>query len=92
MAFSQASSRRRVLGLAPAQGGALHGDAVSLVQKAIEDGLGQGGIGHGPVPGIDRQLAGDQGGAELGAVLDHLQEIAALLDRRRGEEKVIQCK
>ena len=76
--------------LAPAHGGALDDDAVGLVEEAVEHGLGQGGVGHGAVPGVDRQLTGDQGGAELSAVLDDLQEIATLLDGGRGEQEVIE--
>jgi hypothetical protein len=41
------------------------------------------------MPGVDGQLTGDQGGADLGPVLDDLQEIAALLDCGRAEEKIV---
>jgi hypothetical protein len=73
-----------------AEGAAREGDAVGLMEKPVEHRLGQGGVSHGAVPGGDRELAGDERGAELGPVLDDLQAIAALLDGRRGEQEVIQ--
>src|SRR5215469_3297986 len=68
---------------------ALKGDAVGVVDEAVEDGVGQGGVGEGGMPGLDWELAGDHGGAKLGAVLDDLEEIAGLLDGDRGEQEVV---
>jgi hypothetical protein len=63
---------------------------VGLVEKAVEDGLGEGGVGHGAVPGVDGHLTGDEDGAALGALFDDLEEVAALLDRGGGEEEVVE--
>src|SRR5262245_51807930 len=37
----------------------------------------------------DRQLAGDDGGAELGAVFDDLQQVGALVRGERPQQKVV---
>lgn len=63
-------------------------DAVGLVEEPVEDRLGQGGIRQGRVPGVDGKQPGHQGGAQLGAVLDDLEQIATLLDGGRGQEEV----
>lgn len=49
------------------------------MDKAVEDGVGEGRIADHVVPVIDGHLAGDDGGSFLVAVLDDFQEIAALL-------------
>jgi len=49
------------------------------VNQAIEDGVGEGRIADHVVPVIDGHLARDDGGSLLIAILDDLQEIAALL-------------
>ena len=46
-----------------AQGGPLQGDAVGGLQEPVQDGLGEGGVGHGAMPGLDGKLACDEGGA-----------------------------
>lgn len=63
---------------------------MGAIENTVEDRLGQGGVGHGVVPVVNRELAGDQGRAELSAVLDDLQQITALLDRGGGEQEVIE--
>jgi hypothetical protein len=52
---------------------------VGVVDQAVEDGIGDGGIADDLVPAIDRDLAGDDDRAGLVAVLDDFQEVAALL-------------
>jgi hypothetical protein len=58
---------------------------MGVVQEAIADGVGQGGVGEVVVPLGGRQLAGDDGGAVAVAVLEDLQHVAAFLvgDRRQ---------
>ena len=60
---------------------------MGVVDEPVEDGVGQGGVGQGLVPALDRELADDQGGADLVAVVDELQEVAGLValgqNRRR---------
>ena len=54
-------------------------EAVSVVNEAVEDGVGDGGIGDDLVPVVDRHLAGDDGRTALMAVIDHFEEIATLI-------------
>jgi hypothetical protein len=54
-------------------------DAIGVVQETVEDGVGDGGIADDLVPAIHGQLAGDDGGASLVAILDDLEQVAALL-------------
>ena len=54
-------------------------DAIGVVDEAVEDGVGDGGIADDFVPVVDGHLAGDDGRAALVAVLDDLEEIAALV-------------
>jgi hypothetical protein len=44
-----------------AQALALEGEPVRIVDKAIENGIGDGGIADGVVPVLDGKLAGDDG-------------------------------
>ena len=53
-------------------------EAVSVVDQAVEDGIGKRGLVDDVVPGRDRELAGDQDRASLVAVLDDFHEVAAL--------------
>src|SRR5437660_2843232 len=78
------------LGLAPSLGGALELDAVGVVEQAVEDGVGQGGVGARGVPVVRRELADDHGGAELAAVLDDLEQVAGLLGGGGGEQEVVE--
>ena len=64
---------------------ALEGEPVGVVDQAIEDGVGDGGIADDLVPVLDRQLAGHDGGAAAVPILHDLQEVAALLGEHRGE-------
>ena len=66
-----------------AQRGAFEIDAVRAMDDAVEDGVGEGGIADHLVPAIDRDLAGDQQRAPVVAVIDDLEQIAALLGVER---------
>ena len=48
-----------------------------LRQEAVKDGIGQG-LAEVVMPELDRELTGDQGGAEARAVLDEFQKVIAL--------------
>ena len=48
------------------------------MNDAIEDGIGERRLADDLVPALDRQLAGDDDRASVAAVLDDLQEVAAL--------------
>ncbi len=54
-------------------------DAVGVVDKAVEDCIGDRRIADHVIPVIDGHLASDDGRSLLVAVLDDLQEIAPLL-------------
>ena len=46
--------------------------------NTVEDGVGEGGLVDHGMPGVDGELAGDDGRARLVAVLDNLHEVPAL--------------
>jgi hypothetical protein len=54
-------------------------DPVGAVDDAIEDGIGERRVADDLIPSLDRQLAGDQDRTGVVAILDDLQEVAALL-------------
>src|ERR1035438_7406955 len=58
-------------------------EAVGVVNEAVEDGVGEGRIADDVAPLIDRDLAGDEGGAPSVAVLEDLEQVDAL---RLGED------
>jgi len=60
------------------------------VHQAVEDGVGQGRVLHGIVPGLDRQLAGDDGGFAVVAFLDNLQQFALVLRGERRDEQIVE--
>src|SRR5471032_173688 len=54
---------------------------MSVMHEAVEDRVGEGRIADDLMPGIDRQLAGDQRRAGAITVLDDLHEVAPLVGR-----------
>ncbi len=63
---------------------------MGVVDEAVEDGVGEGGVADDVVPSVDGDLAGDHGGAAAVAFLDDLEEIAALLGPERLETPVVE--
>ena len=59
------------------------------VHDAIQDGVGEGRIIEPLMPGGHGQLARDQGGAGANAVIEQLQQVAALGCRDRGDGEVV---
>lgn len=53
-------------------------DAVGIVDKAIEDRVGDGRISDDLIPALDGHLAGDDDRAPLVSILDDLEEVTAL--------------
>src|SRR5215472_7424780 len=53
--------------------------AMSVMDDAVENGVGEGRFADQIVPAVDRDLAGDQRGAAAVAVLDDLQQVVTLL-------------
>lgn len=50
--------------------------AVSVVNKAIQDGIAEGWVADHVVPMFDRDLAGDDGGGATVAIIKDLQKVA----------------
>src|SRR5260370_23744092 len=69
---------------------ALEFEAMGVVDDAVEDGVGDGRLAGGLVPSVDRDLAGGEGCAAAVALLDDLQEIAALVGPERFEPPVVE--
>src|SRR5208337_1536737 len=65
-------------GLRLAQRFALERQADGVVDEAVEDGVGVGGIANGGVPAVHRKLAGQNDGTAVVAVVDDLHEVSAL--------------
>ena len=52
--------------------------SVRIMDKPVEDGIGEGVIADGGIPLVDGQLAGYQGGGGLVAVVHEVHEVVAL--------------
>ena len=63
---------------------------MGVVYQPIQDGVGQGGVLHGSMPGFYRQLTGDDGGLAVIAFFDNLQEFPLLFVGQRGNEEIIE--
>ena len=74
---------------AAAQRRAFELDAMGAMDDAVEDRVGQGGIGDHLVPSTDRDLAGDQQRSAVVAVVDDLEQIAALLGIERFRPPIV---
>ena len=61
-----------------AAGLALDGEPEGVVDEAVEEGVGQGGVGETFVPGIDGDLGGDQGRGAVVTVIEDLQQVTGL--------------
>jgi len=82
--------RGLLLRLMAAHRGALQRDPMGLVDQAIEDRVGKGGVADAVVPVFERQLTGHEGGAATVAVLQDFEQVAALAIGQRGEAPVIE--
>ena len=49
-----------------------------VVYESVEDGIGEGVIADEVIPLVDGQLAGDEGGGALVAVIHEVHEVMAL--------------
>ena len=59
------------------------------MEDAVADGVGQGGVGEVVVPLGGRELAGDDGRAGAVAILEDLEQVAALRVLDGGEAPVV---
>ena len=64
---------------------------MGVVNKTIEDGIGQGWVADGFVPVFDGQLAGDDGGGAAVAVFQDFQKVTPLRCGEDGEVPVVRC-
>src|SRR5215467_9045259 len=83
---SSADLRRLLL----AQAVAAELQAMSVMDDAVEDGVGKGRFADQIVPAVDWDLAGDQRGAAAVTVLDDLQQVVTLLRAERLETPVVE--
>ena len=60
------------------------------VKQAITDCIGEGRVRDVVVPLPRRQLAGDDGRASAGPILQDLEEITAALIRERAERPIVE--
>lgn len=65
-------------------------DRVGVVDKPVQNGIGQRGFSDAFMPEVDRILAGDQGGAGLPSVFEDFQEIVSLVLSERQEAQIVQ--
>ena len=63
---------------------------MGVVDEAVEDGVGDGGVGDDLVPMLDRHLTGDDGRSALVAIVDDFEEIATLVAGERGEAPIVE--
>ena len=63
---------------------------MGVVDQAIQDGIGQGGIPDLGVPFIHRELRGHEGGTEAVTIFEEFQEVPALFVGQGGYSPVIQ--
>ena len=82
--------KSRVLDRRLAEAIALERQPVRVVHQPIQNGVGNGRVGDGFVPVLDRQLAGHKGAAATMPVIDDLQQITALARRQAGKPPVVQ--
>lgn len=66
-------------------------DAVGIVDEAIEDRVGDGGVSDDFVPAIDGQLAGDDNRTGFVSILDDFEQITALVGVERFWSPVVLC-
>src|SRR4051794_38179346 len=88
-AHGRSCSRAFAYDETPAQRWTFEIDAMGTMDDAVENGVGQGGIANHLVPAIDRDLAGDQQRSPVVAIVDDLEQIAALLGVERFRPPIV---
>ena len=63
---------------------------MGVVHQPIEDGVGQGGVLHGSMPGFYWQLTGDDGGFAVIAFFDNLQKFPLFFAGQWGDEEIVE--
>ena len=67
-------------------------DAVGVVDEAVEDRIGIGRVADHGMPFVDRDLAGDDGGAAPVAFLEDLVKIVAAAGIERFETPIVESR
>jgi len=62
------------------------------MDQSIQDGIGKGRLTDYLVPGVNGELAGDEGGAECVAIFEDLQEVMTLLVGEPAQAPVVEDK
>ena len=62
---------------------------MTVVQQAVQDGIGDSGFANDLMPVFGGALAGDDGGSFLIAVLDDFEEVVALGLVKRGQKQIV---
>lgn len=62
---------------------------MGVVNQSVKDSVAQGGVADDLVPFLDGQLAGNQGRAQVVAILQDLQDVPALLVGEVGQSPVV---
>src|SRR5215471_3983609 len=75
---------------APAHRVAAQFDAVSVVNEAVEDGVGVSGIANLGMPAIHGDLRGNDRRAAVVAIVDDLHQVATLLGSEPGHDPVVE--
>ena len=75
-----------------AHGISLEFEAIGVVEEAVEDGIGKGGVGEAGMPIVDWDLGCDQGGGTAIAVVKDLEQVLSLGARKGISEPVVQDK
>lgn len=82
--------KRFALGLELAQALAGEFDTVDVMDQPVEDGVGEGWVADDVMPGVDGELAGDDCRGASVAVLEDLEQVAALGGGERREAPVVE--
>lgn len=64
-------------------------ELMGVVDQAVEDGVGQGGVADGGVPMFNRKLAGDDGRTAAVTVVEHFQQVAPVRVVEHGEPPIV---
>src|SRR5438128_7754215 len=73
----------------PAQRRAFEVDAMGAMDDAVENGVSQGGVANDFMPAIDRDLAGDQQGSPVVAIVEDLEQITTLFGIERFRPPIV---
>ena len=60
------------------------------MDEAVEDRVPEGGVADQVVPVLDQDLAGDEGGALAGTILDDFEEVPSFAIAHGGEAPIVQ--